>query len=156
MKVGDLIRYKDKDIEGYGVVLEAPIDDDMVLFYFIDHYPDYIWDYTDILEVVIVLPQFENLIQIAQVDLEVTLDAADYLAGIGLYIGLKDAEINAVREERQNDQEDQAQRQEVQDELDPDRSQPEGPPGAEQAQRALGAHFISQGFLVARSRSKFD
>jgi len=52
MKVGDLIRYKDKDIEGYGVVLEAPIDDDMVLFYFIDHYPDYIWDYTELMEVV--------------------------------------------------------------------------------------------------------
>jgi len=52
MKVGDLIRYKDKDIEGYGVVLEAPTDDDMVLFYFIDHYPDYIWDYTELMEVV--------------------------------------------------------------------------------------------------------
>jgi hypothetical protein len=52
MKVGDLIQYKDNDYEGYGVVLEAPVDDDMVLFYFVDHYPDYIWDFKDQLEVV--------------------------------------------------------------------------------------------------------
>ena len=49
MKVGDLIRYKAFPENGYGVVLE--MDDDMVMFYFIDHYPDYIWDFEDQLEV---------------------------------------------------------------------------------------------------------
>jgi hypothetical protein len=50
MKVGDLIRYKAFPRDGYGVILE--IDDDMALFYFMDDCPDYIWDYTDLMEVV--------------------------------------------------------------------------------------------------------
>lgn len=53
MKVGDLIRYKAFPESGYGVVLD--MDDDMVLFYFVDHHrdhPDYIWDFTDQLEAI--------------------------------------------------------------------------------------------------------
>ena len=50
MKVGDLIRYKAFPETGHGVVLE--IDNGMVLFYFIDNCPDYIWDFGDYLEVV--------------------------------------------------------------------------------------------------------
>ena len=50
MKVGDLIEYKDKDITCKGVVIETPIDDDMVLVYFIDKYPDYVWEYSELLE----------------------------------------------------------------------------------------------------------
>jgi len=56
MQVGDLIRYKafpENGYNGYGVVLD--MDDDMVLFYFVDHHrdhPDYIWDFTDQLEAI--------------------------------------------------------------------------------------------------------
>jgi len=49
MKVGDLIQYKAFPENGYGVVLE--LDDDMVLFYFVDHHPDYIWDFAEQMEV---------------------------------------------------------------------------------------------------------
>jgi len=50
MKVGDLIQYKAFPESGRGVILE--IDDDMVLFYFMDDCPDYIWDFKDQMEVV--------------------------------------------------------------------------------------------------------
>ena len=50
MKVGDLIRYKAYPRDGYGIILE--IDNDMALFYYMDDCPDYIWDYTDLMEVV--------------------------------------------------------------------------------------------------------
>ena len=52
MKVGDLIQYKDKDITCKGIVLNIPSwNDDMVLVYFIDKYPDYVWEYSELLEV---------------------------------------------------------------------------------------------------------
>jgi hypothetical protein len=51
MKVGDLIQYKDKNIEGKGIVLEMPEDDHMVLVYLMDECPDYVWEYPDLLEV---------------------------------------------------------------------------------------------------------
>lgn len=52
MKVGDLIQYKDKDITCKGIVLNVPNwNDDMVLVYFIDKYPDYVWEFTELLEV---------------------------------------------------------------------------------------------------------
>jgi hypothetical protein len=50
MKVGDLIQYKAFPESGRGVILD--IDDDMVLFYFMDNCPDYIWDFKDQMEVV--------------------------------------------------------------------------------------------------------
>ena len=50
MKVGDLIQYKAFPENGRGVILE--IDDDMVLFYFMDDCPDYVWDHKVQLEVV--------------------------------------------------------------------------------------------------------
>ena len=50
MKVGDLIRYKAFPETGHGVVLE--VEEHMVLFYFIDNCPDYIWDFKDHMEVV--------------------------------------------------------------------------------------------------------
>ena len=50
MKVGDLIQYKAFPESGRGVILE--IDKDMVLFYFMDDCPDYVWDHKVQLEVV--------------------------------------------------------------------------------------------------------
>ena len=50
MKVGDLIRYKAFPETGTGVVLE--VEEHMVLFYFMDNCPDYIWDFKDHMEVV--------------------------------------------------------------------------------------------------------
>ena len=50
MKVGDLIQYKAFPESGRGVVLD--VDEDMVLFYFMDNYPDYIWDFKVQMEVV--------------------------------------------------------------------------------------------------------
>ena len=49
MKVGDLVQYKAFPESGRGVILD--VDEDMVLFYFVDHYPDYIWDFKSHMEV---------------------------------------------------------------------------------------------------------